>query len=319
MSAPRMTPRTEPTRRPRALGTIALAALLIIATGGADTIASTSSSCSTAPPRKTVAYERISGVPADATSLDVYAPARQCLASGGKAPIVMWVHGGGYAIGDKSNKVKDKIALFSARGWIFVSVNYRLTTPGAPMSARYPDHYRDVAAAVAWTRSHIASYGGDRSRIAVLGHSAGADIVSNVTTNPRWLKERKLKLTDVRCAGPLDTEGFDKVSADGSSGEKAQWVNALGNNPNYERETSATLLIRRGAGIPRTITVYRGTPRRQAIEKNFADVLRGAGVSTSLVDARTLTHEQVNARIGARGDTTMTPPLVSFLKKCFAS
>ena len=63
-----------------------------------------------------------------------------------------------------------------------MSVNYRLTSTGDLASAHYPDHYRDVTAAVAWTRAHIWSWGGDPDRIALLGHSAGADIVANVIT-----------------------------------------------------------------------------------------------------------------------------------------
>lgn len=201
---------------------------------------------------------------------------------------------------------RDKVALFAARGWIFVSVNYRLSRAGDPSLARYPDHYRDVAAAVRWTRSTIKRYGGDRKRIALLGHSAGADIVANVTTNPRWLVECGLSLRAVRCAGPLDTEGFDKPMA--SDREQVQWRIALGNDPPYARDTSAVYLI----------TVVRGTSRRQAIEQRFAATLGAAGVPATVIDARSLTHEQVNRRIGAPGDTVMTPALVRFLKGCFA-
>lgn len=211
---------------------------------------------------------------------------------------------------------RDKVALFAARGWIFVSVNYRLSRAGDPSLARYPDHYRDVAAAVRWTRSTIKRYGGDRKRIALLGHSAGADIVANVTTNPRWLVECGLSLRAVRCAGPLDTEGFDKPMA--SDREQVQWRIALGNDPPYARDTSAVYLIKKGTGIPPTITVVRGTSRRQAIEQRFAATLGAAGVPATVIDARSLTHEQVNRRIGAPGDTVMTPALVRFLKGCFA-
>ena len=76
-------------------------------------------------------------------------------------------------------------------------------------------------------------------------------------------------------------------------------------------------LIRRGTGIPRTITVVRGTPRRQAIEQRFASTLRTAGVSATVIGARELNHGQVSSRIGAPGDEVMTPPLLGFLKRCF--
>ncbi|HYI37444.1 MAG TPA: alpha/beta hydrolase [Thermoleophilaceae bacterium] len=294
-----------------ATASIAVLAALVVAAPGA---AATPKACAKAPAAKTVAYKRVAGVPANLTSLDVYTPSRACR-KGRRAPVVMWVHGGGYVIGDKTNQIRDKVRLFSRRGWVFVSVNYRLTRPGTPRSAKYPDHFRDVAAAVSWVRRGIGRRGGDRGRIALLGHSAGADIVANVTTNPRWLRERKLGLRTVRCAGPLDTEGFDKAAA--GAGEQGQWQRALGNLPTYVRDTSAVNLIRRGAGIPRTITVFRGTPRRQRIERRFATTLRAAGVPATLVDARSLSHAQVSRRIGAAGDRVMTPPLLRFLGGCF--
>ena len=203
-----------------------------------------------------VPYERIAGVPQNLTSLDIWSPGRGC----GRAPVVMWVHGGGYRNGDKGNAVADKVRLFNRRGWIFVSVNYRLTRLRDPAGARYPDHYRDVAAAVAWVRAHIARHRGDPRRIALLGHSAGADIVSNVTVNPVWLAERRLSLRALRCAAPLDTEGFDKTRVRDDDRTALQWVLALGNNPNYKTDTSATLLVRPGRHIPSTFTVFRGLP-----------------------------------------------------------
>ena len=96
-----------------------------------------------------------------------------------------------------------------------------------------------------------------------------------------------------------------------------QWRVALSNLPDYMTATSATLIARRGTGIAPAFTVYRGTPRRQRIETGFAERLRSLGVRTTLVDARSLNHAQVNNRIGAPGDTVMTPPLMSFLRGCF--
>jgi arylformamidase len=271
--------------------------------------------CAQVPTARTVAYERLPGVAANLTSLDLYAPPRRCHPSRG-APVVLWVHGGGYHRGDKANQVRDKVRLLTGAGYVFASVNYRLTRVGDPASAHWPDHFRDVAAAVAWTRRHIRRWGGDPRRIVVLGHSAGADIVANVTTDPRWLGERRLGLTAVRCAGPLDTAGFDKVRA--TDREKAQWISALGNAPDFERTTSATHLIRPGIGTPATLTVVRGTPNRQSIEQSFAARLREVGVPVTVIDARALSHEQVNTRIGAPGDTVMTPALLTFLRDCSA-
>ncbi len=262
----------------------------------------------------TVAYKTIEGVDPDLLSLDIHAPA-----NASNAPVVMWVHGGGYFTGDKANQMRYKIDLFNAQGWILVSVNYRLSTPDKG-AAQFPDHFMDVAAAVAWVHENIPAYGGDPNRIALLGHSAGADIVSNVGINPAYLQAYGLNLDVLTCLAPLDTEGFDKVNAgrDDPDGEQWQWENALGNNPNYLTETSATLLIQPNIGIPPVLGVVRGNERRQQIETEFIAALQAAGIEAVLVDATSLTHNEVNSQIGAPGDTVMTEPLMEFLTGCFS-
>lgn len=272
--------------------------------------------CAGSGARSTEVYRELPGVDPDLTSVDVYPVAGAC-----HAPVVMWVHGGGYRIGDKSQQIQDKVKLFNEHGWILVSVNYRLTDPGQRGSAQYPDHYDDVASAVAWVSGHIAEHGGDPSRIALLGHSAGADIVSNVAVRPQYLAEQGLKLSALRCAGPLDTEGFDKTAAnaDDPDGEKQQWADALGNNPNYLGDTSASRWIRPGSGIPDMIGVVRGDETRQRIETEFLAKLKAAGVRTVGIDARSLSHKEVNHNIGAAGDTVMTAPLVDFLQHCLTA
>ena len=276
----------------------------------------TVSNCRRGDLPSTVAYDTIAGVDPNLLSLDVYPPSTAAC----DAPIVMWVHGGGYQIGDKRNQMLDKVALFNDAGWILVSVNYRLTAPGAASSAQYPDHFHDVASAVAWVHVNIASYGGDPERIALLGHSAGADIVSNVATNPSYLQAVGLDLGSLRCAGPLDTEGFDKVAAGANDPdvERDQWQLALGNNLDYLTATSATMLVAADIGIPPMIGVVRGGPLRQRIETAFLGALADAGINSVTIDATSLTHNEVNSRIGAAGDDVMTAPLMQFLHGCFA-
>lgn len=259
----------------------------------------------------TVAYRAIDGVPADSLSLDVHAVDGAC-----GAPVVMWVHGGGYRVGDKGNQVAEKIRWAQDHGWILVSVNYRLTAAGDPTSAHFPDHFDDVAASVAWVRAEIGRYGGDPSRVALLGHSAGADIVANVTAEPTYLARFGAAPADLACAGPLDTAGFDKEALADDAAERDQWTEALG--ADHLADTSATRLVRAGAGHPPTIGVVRGTPARRAIERGYLEALEAVGVETVEIDARGLSHADVNRLIGAPGDTVMTPPLTDFLTACFA-
>ncbi len=271
--------------------------------------------CATPGMPTTVAYRVLPGIDPNLTSVDIHAPADAC-----GAPVVMWVHGGGYQKGDKAQQMKDKVRLFNEHGWILVSVNYRLTAPGQPGSAQFPDHFDDVAAAVAWVHDTIAGYGGDPASVALLGHSAGADIVANVADNPTYLAAHGLGLDALVCAGPLDTEGFDKTTAGerDPDGEKEQWQVALGNEPDYLNATSATALVKPGIGIPPTIGVVRGTAQRQQIETGYLAALGDAGIATTSIDARTLSHNEVNSQIGAPGDTVMTGPVTAFLTGCFA-
>jgi acetyl esterase/lipase len=88
------------------------------------------------------------------------------------APVLVFVHGGGFVGGDKhvpGTPMYDHIGAWAVRnGWVGVTITYRL----AP-EYTWPSGAQDVAAATAWVRDNIASYGGDPSRIVLAGHSAG--------------------------------------------------------------------------------------------------------------------------------------------------
>jgi len=95
--------------------------------------------------------------------LDIYTP------DGAKdIPVVFWIHGGGWQTGDKTD-VQIKPRVFTERGLVFVSVNYRLL-PQVEMG----ELIRDVAKSVSWVHKNIARHGGDPEQIIVMGHSAGA-------------------------------------------------------------------------------------------------------------------------------------------------
>ena len=86
------------------------------------------------------------------------------------APVVLWIHGGGWVMGGKENP---PIAALTARGYVVASMNYRFST-----QAPFPAQLEDARAAVKWLRTHQADYGYDGKRIAAWGHSAGGTMVS---------------------------------------------------------------------------------------------------------------------------------------------
>lgn len=101
--------------------------------------------------------------------LDLYAPQ----ATNGAAPILLWVHGGGFLRGEKSSTdhpFNAHAGRWAARNGLLGAVmNYRL----AP-EAQWPNGGEDVVAAVDWLRAHAAEHGGDPARIILVGTSAGA-------------------------------------------------------------------------------------------------------------------------------------------------
>lgn len=84
--------------------------------------------------------------------LDVYAPE-----SGKNLPVVVWVHGGGWMRGSKS-EVDHKPVAFTSRGYVFVPMNYRFV-PNVKMD----DVVRDVAKSVGWVHKNTPNTAATRS------------------------------------------------------------------------------------------------------------------------------------------------------------
>jgi acetyl esterase/lipase len=107
---------------------------------------------------------------------DVYAPA-----GAHDAPVIVMVHGGGWRRGDKAmpGVVVNKLARWGARGFVVVSVNYRLL-PRADLHAQLDD----VARALASVQRRAAEWGGDGRRVVLMGHSAGAHLVALLAARP---------------------------------------------------------------------------------------------------------------------------------------
>ena len=118
-------------------------------------------------PVQTLAYG-----PDDEQVLDVYTPAGWSPTD--RRPVIVHVHGGGWHGGSR----RDAAYLAQAqvrRGWVFVSVDYRLT-PGV----LFPEPIRDVDRAVRFVRSQASSLGIDPGRLVMSGHSAGGHLAAAV-------------------------------------------------------------------------------------------------------------------------------------------
>jgi acetyl esterase/lipase len=108
--------------------------------------------------------------------LDIYRPAGRDLHD---APVLVQVHGGAWTIGTKEQQGLLLMNAMAERGWVCVAMNYRLA-PKHP----FPAQIIDVKKAIAWTREHIASYGGDPSYLVVTGGSAGGHLAALAALTP---------------------------------------------------------------------------------------------------------------------------------------
>jgi arylformamidase len=294
--------------------------LLALVSCGGDGGGGTAASCSADASKRTVQYASISGVDPNLTSLDVYQPASTGKCT--KKPIVVWVHGGGWATGDKAEYMQDKIPLFNNAGYVFASVNYRLTDKTDPPNfhPQWPVHDQDAADAVAWIIHHASEFGGDPHRVALLGHSAGGGIVAAITTDPRYLGKSNLALDSIRCAGSMDGEGYDVVAGETTAPPEWQptYVAAFGTDPATWEQASPIRYVAAGKGIPDYFIAARGIDWRLAQHVAFYEALQKAGVPATVLDTRELEHVDLTTVIGQPGDTVVTPALMDFLGGCFS-
>ncbi|QYA09853.1 carboxylesterase/lipase family protein [Agrobacterium larrymoorei] len=104
----------------------------------------------------------------------------------GKAPVLVWIHGGGYAVGSANEPVLQSGA-FAASGIVEVTVNYRLGALGFLHLDGFPDNrgLLDQIAALEWVRDNIAAFGGDPNRVTFAGRSAGGFSIAAVMAMPQ--------------------------------------------------------------------------------------------------------------------------------------
>jgi acetyl esterase/lipase len=123
-------------------------------------------------------------------------------------PVVVFLHGGAWMIGDnRCCGLYSSIGEFFARhGIAAVLPNYRLS-PGV----KHPEHIKDVAQAVAWTRAHVGEYGGRPDELFIAGHSAGGHLAALLATDDRYLKAEGLSTADIK--GVIAVSGVYRIPA----------------------------------------------------------------------------------------------------------
>lgn len=239
------------------------------------------------PAHKDVAYGND-----PAQRLDVYTPPTPVQG----APVIFMVHGGAWAIGDKASSpvVRHKAARWLPQGMLFISVNHRLLPNADPL-----EQARDVARALAFAQRQAASWGGDASRFVLIGHSAGAHLVSLLAAHPTLAREQGARpwLGTVS----LDSAAFD-VAAIMRTRHPRLYDRAFGRDPEFWRAASPLhQLTQAQAPLLAVCSSRRDDACPQA--RAFADKAASLGMRVTVLP-QDRSHGEINDELGQPGAYT---------------
>ena len=236
--------------------------------------------------------------------LDVYTPEVQ---TDKKFPVMFWIHGGGWQVGDKSD-VALKPKVLTERGFVFVSTNYRLL-PEVTME----ELMGDVAAALGWVHKNIAKYGGDPDRIFVGGHSAGAQLAALICIDDRYLKQEGMSFKSLRGCIAVDGDTYD-IPKIITTAELRQTLyggamytfghrQKFGNDPKKHVDFSAVTHVAKGKNIPPFLLLYfLGNPDTRAQANLLESVLTSADVPVRAYGKSDSNHSRLNDDLGMPDD-----------------
>lgn len=211
--------------------------------------------------------------------LDLYLPANRT-----SAAIVVFVHGGAFMEGDRSDVAFVGRAL-AGEGIATVVVSYRLFPQSNAEGAT-----QDVARAIAWTVAHARDYGLDANKLFLAGHSAGAQIVAIIGTNPRYLNAAGLSMQAVRgvfaVAGAYDVRDL--------SGEPDTWQRVddhiYGETPEARRALSPAVSIDAQSRPTVTACGTQDDPWSCDRALSFSAALRRRGIDSATIEEHGADH-----------------------------
>lgn len=121
-------------------------------------------------------------------------------------PVVVLVHGGAWMVGD--NRC---CGLYSSVGEFLASQGIGAVLPTYRQSpgVKHPEHAKDVARAIAWTKAHMRAIGGRPDDIFLMGHSAGGHLVALLATDDKYLHAEGISRSEIR--GVVSTSGVYRV------------------------------------------------------------------------------------------------------------
>jgi acetyl esterase/lipase len=224
-------------------------------------------------------------------TMDVYIPS-----NAHNAPVVFMVHGGAWMIGNKSNSgvVQNKIDYFLPKGYVFISIAYRMVPQVGVMTEA-----DDVAHALAYAQQHAADWGGDPSRFVLMGHSAGAHLVTLLSAVPSLWQSAGAKPWLGTVA--LDSAAYDVVSIM-SSQHQGFYDRVFGSDQKLWQQASPTLQL---SSAPPPMLLVCSSLRDNSCDQAtaFAAKVKSLGGRANVVSLA-MRHRDINVDVGASASYT---------------
>src|SRR5690242_11977771 len=215
----------------------------------------------------------------------------------------------------------NKPKAFTEKGYIFVSINYRLWTPPwtnsdhegvrrfqwsptFPGTVTLTDEAEDIARAVRWVHDHIQEYGGSRDALVVLGHSAGASLAALVCTDDRYLKEEGVPLVVIKACVPVDGDAYDiPLHIKTAPARQVEIDRHRFGDDQLQSRLSPVTHIARGKNIPRFLILHVADhPLTTSQSERLAAALQEAGVPAKAHAAAGTDHTRINSELGLPDD-----------------
>lgn len=227
------------------------------------------------------------------------------------APLIVFIHGGGWAIGDKGHSTGSKMPFYTGQGYAFASVNYRLVPAVGP-----GEQAVDVAGALARLRLDAAKLGIDPDRIVIMGHSAGAHLAALISADTSYLERAGVPIPAVRGTILLDGAGYDVAKQMAYKSNQVQFMYdaAFGNDPAVQKQLSP-IAHASTPNVPRWLILHVATrPDARDQSESLGRALSAAGAQVTVKAVPGSTHMTVNRDSGVAG-TVVGDAITAFLKE----
>jgi acetyl esterase/lipase len=230
----------------------------------------------------------------DSQKYDVYLPD-----SRSNAPIIVMIHGGDWADGDKQEDhvAEAKAGYWVARGYVFVSLNYRLLPKKDPLVQA-----ADVALAIASIQKNAPNWSADKSRIVLMGAGSGGHLAALLSSNPSLAADQGA--TPWAGAVVLETPALD-IPAIMAGNHAPAYDTAFGSNHEYWEDASPADLVA-ASGLPMLVVCSTESSEDTCTKANaFAEAADNAGVNIT-VSPQPLPSGEINAKLGVSDTYTQS-------------